>query len=89
MGEIFVIATDPSTAGTGLGGTHRRGPEPPDRKGLRAGMLYAEAVNTAALRLYERLGFVVHHSNAATAGLPTTAPTAPMDRTSGDGTEKT
>lgn len=66
MGEIFVIAADPSTAGTGLGGsltvaglTHLA-----DR-GLHVGMLYVEAINTPALRLYERLGFVVHHSDAA------------------------
>ncbi len=66
MGEIFVIAADPSTTGTGLGGsltvaglTHLA-----DR-GLEVGMLYVEAINTPALRLYERLGFVVHHSDAA------------------------
>ena len=66
MGEIFVIAADPSTAGTGLGRsltvaglTHLH------ERGLDVGMLYVEAINTAALRLYERLGFVVHHSDAA------------------------
>jgi mycothiol synthase len=66
MGEIFVIAADPSTAGTGLGRSltvaglaHLAG------RGLRTGMLYVEAINTPALRLYERLGFAVHHSDAA------------------------
>ena len=66
MGEIFVIATDPSTAGTGLGRALTvAGLDHLTERGLRVGMLYVEAVNTAALRLYERLGFVVHHSNAA------------------------
>lgn len=66
MGEIFVIAADPSTAGTGLGTSltvagldHLAG------RGLEVAMLYVEAVNTVAIRLYERLGFVVHHSDAA------------------------
>ncbi|UDY36020.1 mycothiol synthase [Dermatobacter hominis] len=66
MGEIFVIAADPSTAGRGLGRSltvaglaHLAG------RGLHVGMLYVEATNTPALRLYERLGFVVHHSDAA------------------------
>ncbi len=68
LGESFVIAADPSTAGTGLGRSltvaglsHLAG------RGLRVGMLYVEATNTPALRLYERLGFVVHHSDAAYA----------------------
>ncbi len=66
MGEIFVIAADPSTAGTGLGRALTvAGLNHLTERGLRVGMLYVEAVNTAALRLYERLGFVVHHSNAA------------------------
>ena len=66
MGEIYVIAADPSTAGTGLGRALTvAGLEHLHHRGLRVGMLYVEAINTAALRLYERLGFVVHHSSAA------------------------
>ncbi len=66
MGEIYVIAADPSTAGTGLGGALTvAGLNHLHSRGLRVGMLYVEAINTPALRLYERLGFVVHHSKAA------------------------
>lgn len=66
MGEIFVIAADPSTHGTGLGSAltvagldHLAG------EGLRTAMLYVEADNRPALAVYERLGFGVHHSDAA------------------------
>ncbi len=68
MGEIFVIAADPSTHGTGLGRAltvaglqHLAG------LGLEVGMLYVEADNSPAVSLYERLGFTVHHSDAAFA----------------------
>jgi len=65
MGEIFVIAADPSTAGSGLGGSLTvAGLDHLTGRGFRIGMLYVEATNTGAVRLYERLGFVVHHSDA-------------------------
>ncbi len=35
--------------------------------GLRLGLLYVEADNEAAIALYERLGFRVHHSDAGYA----------------------
>lgn len=67
LGEIYVIGVDPDFQGRGLGRsltvaglawqwqTHR----PP------LGMLYVEADNTAAVALYESLGFVVHHDDVA------------------------
>ncbi|MBS1837580.1 MAG: mycothiol synthase [Actinobacteria bacterium] len=68
MGEIFVIAADPSTVGSGLGRSLTvAGLDHLSARGLELAMLYVEAVNTPAVRLYERLGFVVHHSNAAYA----------------------
>jgi len=62
MGEIFVIAVDPEFGGQGLGreltlaGLHHL-----YRQGLSVGMLYVDATNSAALALYEKLGFVVDH----------------------------
>lgn len=62
MGEIFVIAADPSTHGTGLGRALTVGGlQYLHGRGLEIGMLYVEHDNEAAVSLYERLGFTVHH----------------------------
>lgn len=67
-GEIFVIAADPDTHGTGLGRALTvAGLDHLAAQGLRLGLLYVEADNDAAIALYERLGFRVHHSDAGYA----------------------
>jgi mycothiol synthase len=67
-GEIFVIAADPDTHGTGVGRALTvAGLVHLSRLGLRLALLYVEADNEPAIALYERLGFRVHHSDAGYA----------------------
>jgi hypothetical protein len=58
MGEIYVIAVDPCVprARSGQGADDRR-LDHLAQQGLTIGMLHVDAANTAAMSLYERLGF--------------------------------
>ena len=69
MGEIYVIAVDPSFQGLGLGKAMTlAGLDHLASKGLTVGMLHVDGANTAALSLYERLGFTSHHADHAYVG---------------------
>jgi mycothiol synthase len=66
MGEIYVIAVDPDASGRGLGRALTvAGLASLHAKGLTVGMLYVDADNTNAVRLYDKLGFRVNHVNRA------------------------
>ncbi|WP_407989010.1 mycothiol synthase [Kitasatospora sp. CMC57] len=62
LGEVYVVAVDPAEQGSGLGraltATGLRHLAE-DRK-VPAVLLYVDADNPAAVRVYERLGFTVH-----------------------------
>lgn len=69
MGEIYVIAVDPSAAGAGLG-TRLVGAGLAHlaARGVATGMLYVDEDNTGAVAMYERLGFTSHHTEVAYVG---------------------
>jgi mycothiol synthase len=69
LGEIYVIAVDPDWQGTGLG---RKlvlaGLDYLAGRGLKVGMLYVDATNQPALKLYIDLGFTIDHIDRAYVG---------------------
>lgn len=64
VGEIYVIAVHPDFHGSGLGRALTvAGLQHLNAAGATHAMLYVDADNTAAVRLYEQLGFTTHHAD--------------------------
>jgi mycothiol synthase len=79
IGEIYVIGVDPDFQGHRLGRPLvLAGLDSLARRGARIGMLYVDAANTSAMRLYRDLGFDVDHVDRAYVGTiePVTQATA-------------
>lgn len=69
LGEIYVIAVDPSRTGQGLGKKIAvAGLIDATSKGATVGMLYVDADNAHAVALYTGLGFTVHHEEHSFIG---------------------
>ena len=66
LGEVYVVGVDPAEQGSGLGraltaaGLRHLTGDGPGERGLETVLLYVDADNPAAVRVYERLGFAVH-----------------------------
>jgi mycothiol synthase len=66
LGEIYVIGADPRAQGSGLGrALTTAGLESLSNRGIRVGMLFVDAANLAAVKLYEKLGFRTHRVDIA------------------------
>lgn len=71
IGEVYVLGVDPSVQGTGLGAVLTiAGLRHLHSRGLRQVLLYVEADNEAAVRVYRKLGFTVRHSDVLFARTP-------------------
>ncbi|MFI7483628.1 mycothiol synthase [Kocuria sp. M1R5S2] len=69
IGEVYAVGVAPEQQGTGLGrALTAAGVNHLARLGLPEVMLYVDGDNTAALRLYERLGFRPWHLDVMYAG---------------------
>jgi mycothiol synthase len=66
LGEIYVIAVDPDFQGLKLGNQLTlAGLASIADRGVTTGMLYVDGGNTAAVTMYEHLGFTVHRTDRA------------------------
>lgn len=75
VGEIYVIAVHPRHRGTGLGrALTLAGADHLARAGARSCMLYVDAGNESAVRLYASLGFRTVHAEQAFVGRHGMAP---------------
>ncbi len=69
LGEIYVVAVDPEFAGRGLGRQLTlAGLDYLSAKGIAEAMLYVDATNAPAIKLYVDLGFTVNHIDRAYTG---------------------
>ena len=69
LGEIYVIAVDPDFAGRGLGRALTiAGLDRLHGRGVTIAMLYVDAANAPAVRLYRELAFTVDHVDRAYVG---------------------
>jgi mycothiol synthase len=69
LGEIYVVAVDPDFSGHGLGRQLTlAGLDHLVEKGCPEAMLYVDATNVPALKLYIDLGFTVNHIDRAYTG---------------------
>ena len=69
LGEIYVIAVHPSFTGRGLGSAITvAGLNYLSNAGAEVGMLFVDSTNTAAIAMYNALGFVAHHTEIAFVG---------------------
>ncbi|MEI6629369.1 MAG: mycothiol synthase [Actinomycetota bacterium] len=69
LGEMYVIAIKPSFTGRGLGSAITvAGLNYLSKSGAEVGMLFVDSTNTAAIAMYNALGFVAHHTEIAFVG---------------------